>query len=167
MLEISGVGETFAHNGLSWIPLLCGNATEHKKYAFSEGGFLTSEESLLEQAPYPYDLKAGLQHEDTALAGKAISLRDETWTYVYRLYEPAELYHRQNDPCELHNLAQDYAHKTLVDQLEKVILKWLLEGADVMPWASNPRFPEVDLKSPREQMEERLKQMHGNKNGAS
>ncbi|KAH7141351.1 alkaline-phosphatase-like protein [Dactylonectria estremocensis] len=94
MLEISGVGETFAHNGLSWIPLLCGDATEHKTYAFSKGGFLTSEEPLLEHASYPYDLKASLQHEDTALVGKARSLRDSTWTYVYRLYELTELYHR-------------------------------------------------------------------------
>lgn len=158
MLELSGIGESFAHNGLSWIPLLCGDATKHKDYAFSEGGFLDSEEPLLEQAPFPYDIKAGLQHEDTTLVGKAISLRDETWTFIYRLYEPAELYHRHNDPHELHNLAADPSHKDIVDKLESVTLKWLLKGADVMPWKSDPRFPEVKLKSPREQMEERLKQ---------
>ncbi|KAF4950760.1 hypothetical protein FGADI_7956 [Fusarium gaditjirri] len=157
MLEISGIGESFAHNGLSWIPLLCGNVTMHKQYSFSEGGFLISEEPILEQAPYPYDLKAGLQHEDTKLVGKAISLRDENWTYIYRLYEPAELYHRHKDPHELHNLAQDPDHKELADKYEKATLKWLLEGADVMPWTKDPRFPEVNLKSPREQMEERLK----------
>ncbi|KAG5753729.1 hypothetical protein H9Q70_003670 [Fusarium xylarioides] len=159
MLETSGIGESFAHNGLSWIPLLCGDAKTHKQYSFSEGGFLTSEEPILEQAPYPYDLKAGLQHEDTTLVGKAISLRDENWTYVYRLYEPAELYHRHNDPHELHNLAQDPDYKELADKYEKATLKWLLEGADVMPWTKDPRFPEVKLKSPREQMEERLKQV--------
>ncbi|QGI67478.1 probable choline-sulfatase [Fusarium fujikuroi] len=159
MLETSGIGESFAHNGLSWIPLLCGDATTHKQYSFSEGGFLTSEEPILEQAPYPYDLKSGLQHEDTTLVGKAISLRDETWTYVYRLYEPAELYHRHNDPHELHNLAHDPEYKELADKYEKATLKWLLEGADVMPWTKDPRFPEVKLKSPREQMEERLKQV--------
>ncbi|KAH7143266.1 alkaline-phosphatase-like protein [Fusarium sp. MPI-SDFR-AT-0072] len=160
MLETSGIGESFAHNGLSWIPLLCGDDKTHKQYSFSEGGFLTSEEPILEQAPYPYDLKAGLQHEDTTLVGKAISLRDENWTYVYRLYEPAELYHRHNDPHELHNLAQDPYHKELADKYEKATLKWLLEGADVMPWTKDPRFPEVKLKSPREQMEERLKQVN-------
>ncbi|KAJ4109689.1 hypothetical protein NW768_012125 [Fusarium equiseti] len=159
MLEMSGIGESFAHNGLSWVPLLCKNAKEHKQYSFSEGGFLTSEEPILEQAPYPYDLKAGLQHEDTTLVGKAISLRDENWTFVYRLYEPAELYHRHNDPHELHNLAQDPQHKDLADKYEKATLKWLLEGADVMPWTKDPRFPEVNLKSPREQMEERLKKV--------
>src|SRR6478735_4113886 len=157
MLEISGIGESFAHNGISWIPLLCGEAKTHKQYSFSEGGFLTSEEPILEQAPYPYDLKAGLQHEDTTLVGKAISLRDENWTYVYRLYEPAELYHRHNDPHELHNLAQDPEHKELADKYEKATLKWLLEGADVMPWTKDPRFPEVNLKSPRQQMEEKFK----------
>ncbi|KAI1052582.1 hypothetical protein LB507_009781 [Fusarium sp. FIESC RH6] len=159
MLEMSGIGESFAHNGLSWVPLLCKDAKTHKQYSFSEGGFLTSEEPILEQAPYPYDLKAGLQHEDTTLVGKAISLRDENWTYVYRLYEPAELYHRHDDPHELHNLAQDPNHKELADKYEKATLKWLLEGADVMPWTKDPRFPEVNLKSPREQMEERLKKV--------
>lgn len=159
MLEMSGIGESFAHNGLSWVPLLCKDAKTHKQYAFSEGGFLTSEEPILEQAPYPYDLKAGLQHEDTNLVGKAISLRDENWTYVYRLYEPAELYHRHKDPHELHNLAQDPDHNELANKYEKATLKWLLEGADVMPWTKDPRFPEVNLKSPREQMEERLKKV--------
>ncbi|CAG7564510.1 unnamed protein product [Fusarium equiseti] len=162
MLEMSGIGESFAHNGLSWVPLLCKDTKEHKQYAFSEGGFLTSEEPILEQAPYPYDLKAGLQHEDTTLVGKAISLRDENWTFVYRLYEPAELYHRHNDRHELHNLAQDPQHKELADKYEKATLKWLLEGADVMPWTKDPRFPEVNLKSPREQMEERLKKVQSN-----
>lgn len=162
MFEISGVKEDFAHNGLSWMPILCSDAEtregmKHKDYAISEGGFLTSEEPLLEQSPYPYDLKAGLQHEDTTLVGKSISLRDETWTFIYRLYEPAELYHRQKDPGELHNLAEVPEHKDLVDKMEKITLKWLLATADTMPWKSDPRFPEVKLKSPREQMEERLK----------
>ncbi|KAK3307773.1 alkaline-phosphatase-like protein [Chaetomium strumarium] len=165
MLEMSGIGQTFAHNGLSWVPLLLrgdgdGDRTkphQHKEYAFSEGGFLESEEPLLEQAPYPYDLKAGLQHQDTRLVGKAVSLRDATWTYVYRLYEPAELYHRQNDPHELHNLAADPAHAHLVAKYEQVVLRWLLETGDVLPWTRDPRMPEVKLKSPREQMEERLK----------
>lgn len=160
VFEMSGIKETFAHNGLSWVPILCNKdrtGMKHKEYAISEGGFLTSEAPLLEQSPYPYDLKAGLQHEDTTLVGKSISLRDETWAFIYRLYEPAELYHRDNDPEELHNLAADPAHQELVNKLEKMTLKSLLATADVMPWTSDDRFPEVKLKSPREQMEERLK----------
>ncbi|EEY17020.1 sulfatase [Verticillium alfalfae VaMs.102] len=157
ILEMSGIGEHFPHNGESWIPVLVGDAQKHKKYAFSEGGFLTSEEPLLEQAPYPYDIKAGLQHEDTSLVGKAISLRNERWAYVYRLYEPAELYDREADPHEMHNLAQEPQLEELVDQLERDVLHWLVKGSDFLPWQKDNRFPEVNLPSPRQQMEERLR----------
>ncbi|ORY54697.1 sulfatase [Pseudomassariella vexata] len=157
MFELSGIGEHFSHNGKSWVPLLCGDAKEHKKYAFSEGGFLTSEEPLLEQSPYPYDIKAALQHEDTELVGKAISMRDQRWTYVYRLYEPAELYDRVADVHEMHNLAAEPEHKELIGRLEKEVLRWLVEGSDFLPWDKDVRFPKVELRSPREQMEERLK----------
>lgn len=67
--------------------------------AFSEGGFLKDQEPLLEQAPYPHDIKAGLQYEDTTLVGKAVSCRDEDWTFTYRPYEPAEPYNRKTDPA--------------------------------------------------------------------
>lgn len=157
MLELSGIGEHFPHNGKSWIPVLVHDLKEHKKYAFSEGGFLTSEEPLLEQAPYPYDVKAGLQHEDTTLVGKAISLRDERYAYIYRLYEPAELYDRVADPHEMHNLAAEPEHRDLVAKYEKEVLRWLMEGSDFLPWEKDTRFPQVDLKSPNEQMEERLR----------
>ena len=116
-----------------------------------------SEEPLLEQAPYPYDIKAGLQHEDTSLVGKAISLRDQTWTYIYRLYEPAELYHRHNDPHEMHNLEADPEYRDLVDRFEQDVLKWMVESSDLMPWKSDDRFPQVNLTSPRDQKEERLR----------
>ncbi|KAF4126477.1 choline-sulfatase [Geosmithia morbida] len=159
LLEMSGIGEHFPHGGKSWVPLLKQDAEaarEHKTYAFTEGGFLKDEEPLLEQAPYPYDIKSSLQHEDTALVGKAISVRDKTWTYIYRLYEEAELYHRQNDPYELHNLAADPQYKHIADMMQSVTLRWLVAGTDFLPWQNDPRFPNVDLKTPREQMEERL-----------
>ncbi|EGY22595.1 hypothetical protein VD0002_g4914 [Verticillium dahliae] len=145
--EMSGIGENFPHNGESWIPVLVGDAQKHKTYAFSEGGFLTSEEPLLEQAPYPYDIKAGLQHEDTSLVGKAISLRNERWAYIFRLYEPAELYDRDGDPHEMHNLAQEPQLKEVVDQLDRDVLHWLVKGSDLLPWQKDNRFPEVNLPS--------------------
>lgn len=157
MLEFSGIGEHFPHNGKSWVPLLCGDETKHKAFALTEGGFLKDEEPLLEQAPYPYDIKAGLQHEDTTLVGKAISCRDEHWTFIYRLYEPAELYNRKADPDEMHNLAADPKHKGIADNFESATLRWLWGGSDFLPWERDPRFPKVDLKSPKEQMELRLK----------
>ncbi|EXJ82267.1 hypothetical protein A1O3_06080 [Capronia epimyces CBS 606.96] len=156
VFEFCGVAESFPHNGKSLIPVLLDGVQHHKDFAFSEGGFLTSEEPILEQAPYPYDIKAGLQHEDTTLVGKAISIRDPTWTYVYRLYEPAELYHRLQDPGEMHNLAADPRHVPVAKRLEAEIFRWLVEGSDFVPWTKDPRFPDVKLPSPRTQIEERL-----------
>ena len=112
---------------------------------------------MLEQAPYPYDIKAGLQHEDTTIVGKAISLRDEKYAYIYRLYEPAELYDRVSDPHEMHNLAAEPKFTELVAKYERVVLRWLVDGSDFLPWQKDNRFPEVNLESPKEQMEERQK----------
>lgn len=156
VFEFCGVPESFPHNGKSLIPVLFDGATHHKDFAFSEGGFLTSEEPILEQAPYPYDIKAGLQHEDTTLVGKAISIRDQTWTYIYRLYEPAELYNRVNDPREMHNLAAEPHYRPLATRLEGEIFRWLVGSSDFVPWTKDPRFPEVNLPSPRVQIEQRL-----------
>ncbi|OJJ39795.1 hypothetical protein ASPWEDRAFT_395182 [Aspergillus wentii DTO 134E9] len=156
ILDLCGIPEHFPHNGQSLVPVIKDTQAKHKEYAFSEGGFLTSEEPLLEQAPYPYDIKSGLQHDDTTLVGKAISIRNKEWTYIYRLYEPAELYNRQNDPEELHNLAAEPKYVPISRMLEAEVLRWLVESSDFLPWEKDPRFPDVDLKSPREQMEERL-----------
>lgn len=159
VFELCSIGEHFPHNGKSLIPCLVNGQKTHKKFAFSEGGFLESEEPLLEQAPYPYDIKAGLQHEDTTLVGKAVSVRTPEWTYVYRLYEPAELYHRQKDPEEMHNLAADPEYTPVSKMLEGEVFRWLMESTDFLPWTKDVRFPEVHLKSPREQIEERLKKV--------
>jgi hypothetical protein len=91
IFELAGSGECFPHNGMIMILMLLQDAKFHKNFEFSEGGFLASEEPLLKQAPFPYDIKSGLQDEDTTLVGKAIIIRNEKWTYVHRLYAPAEL----------------------------------------------------------------------------
>jgi arylsulfatase A-like enzyme len=129
---------------------------KHKDYAFSEGGFLVSEEPMLEQAPYPYDIKAGLQHEDTTIVGRAISCRDKTWTYIYRLYEPPELYHRMEDAQEMHNLAESPEHAEVRARMEAVVLKWMVASSDFLPWQKDPRFPKVELEAPDIQWSKRV-----------
>ncbi|GME37639.1 putative sulfatase [Neofusicoccum parvum] len=159
LLQLAGVGEHWGHNGVSLVPALVDGKEHPKKYAYSEGGFLVTEEPLLEQAPWPYDIKAGLQHEDTSLVGKAVALRSKEWTYIYRLYEPAELYSRQgDDPSELRNLAAEPEYAHVVRGLESVALRWMVETADVMPWTKDPRRAEVDLEDPKVQFEKRRKE---------
>jgi hypothetical protein len=72
VLELLGVQERYPHSGKSLVRTIRDNLPEHKEYAFSEGGFLVKEEPLLEHAGFPYDRKAGLQHEDTELVGRAV-----------------------------------------------------------------------------------------------
>jgi len=112
--------------------------------AFSEGGFTLAEEHLMEpEMPFPYDRKVGLQHEQPVLAGKAVAMRTREWTYVYRLYEPDELYDRARDPGESANLAEDPAHADTVRACRERVLRWLVETGDVIPWDSDPRRPHV------------------------
>ncbi|KAJ5090802.1 hypothetical protein N7532_009486 [Penicillium argentinense] len=154
ILQLCGIDETFPHNGMSLLPAIL-HDQPHREYSFSEGGFLLSEEPLLENASFPYDIKSGLQHEDTRLVGKAISMRDKHWTYIYRLYEPAELYDRHADPKELHNLAADpqYVHQARL--MESRMFRWMVETSDFLPYTKDGRFPKVDLPDPKTLLDER------------
>lgn len=163
IFQMAGVGEHFPHCGRSVCDALVkggkdgvtGRVIPHRQYAFSEGGFLLSEEPLLEQAPWPYDIKAGLQHEDTSLVGKAVSMRSKEWTFVYRLYEPPELYHRQEDLQELHNLAEVPAYADVRRDMEAGVLRWMVESSDFLPFQKDPRFPKVELEDPKSQWDKR------------
>jgi arylsulfatase A-like enzyme len=73
VFEICKTKETYPHSGLSLLPTIRSNSATHKEYAFSEGGFLLREEPLLERAGFPYDRKAGLQHEEPITVGRAVS----------------------------------------------------------------------------------------------
>lgn len=156
LFELCSISESFPHNGISLLPTILSDIPHPKEYAYTEGGFLISEEPLLEQAPYPYDIKAVLQHEDTSLVGKAVGMRDKKWCYVYRLYEPAELYDRETDLEELHNLAGNPQYAGVVAKMQAELFRWMMETADFLPFKKDARFPPVELKTPKEQYEERM-----------
>ncbi|KAG6359863.1 hypothetical protein INS49_010916 [Diaporthe citri] len=154
-------------NSLTHDPLIVGGSglpkdkvfdgmVEMVDLSFTEGGFLTSEEPLLEQAAFPYDIKAGLQHNETTLVGMATSMRSKEWTYVYRTYEADELYSRLDDPGERHNLAEEPQYQGIEAQLKGDLLKWIISTSDVIPWYMDDRSPAVDLPSPAEQYQARL-----------
>ena len=114
ILELLGIPETYPHSGLSLVNTIKSNSSRHKEYAFSEGGFLLREEPQLELAPFPYDRKAAMQHENTLVVGRAISIRNKDYAYTYRLYEPAELFDRKADRGLM-----KYISNTDPDQLER------------------------------------------------
>ncbi|KAK0659831.1 Arylsulfatase F [Lasiodiplodia hormozganensis] len=155
MLQLASVGESYMHFGKSLVDAIHaagrGEVLPHKEHAYTEGGFLLNEEPLLEQGPFPYDIKSALQHNDTALVGKSVAIRDKEWTYVYRLYEADELYFRRNDTYELNNLAAEPEYQHIRAKMRETVLKWMMETSDVIPWYKDQRAPDVDLPSPYEQ----------------
>lgn len=159
ILQLSTTGEHYAHYGSSLVDAIHAagrNETiPHKRYSFTEGGFLLSEEPLLEQGPYPYDIKGALQHDNTALVGKSVSIRDKEFTYVYRLYEADELYLR-SDINEYNNLAALPDYADVRARMREVVLKWMVETADTLPWYMDARVPQVVLDSPQEQFSSRI-----------
>lgn len=146
VLELAGIDPTETHFGRSLVPLLRGDTDDHREYAFTEGGFLVSEEPALERSPVPYDLKSAILHEHPEVVGRVIAVRSQQWTYVWRMYEPCELYSRIDDPYEERNVATE--HGEVVAQMHDVLLHWMLHTSDVMSMAQRPRFPEIDLPSP-------------------
>ncbi|KAF1837924.1 sulfatase [Decorospora gaudefroyi] len=158
MLQLGSTNENYAQYGISLVDAIHaaarGENVTHKKYAFTEGGFLTSEEPLLEQGPWPYDIKGALQHNKTELVGKAVSIRSKEYTYIYRMYEADELY-RRNDTQESHNLAAEPAFADVRLEMRDTIMRWMVETADTLPWILDERGPKVNLPSPKEQYEER------------
>ncbi|MFT4676941.1 MAG: arylsulfatase A-like enzyme [Patiriisocius sp.] len=141
ILELAEVENGHTHFGRSLVPVFRDPEQQIRHCAFSEGGFAVTELDLLEQANGEYASKAALQHEEPEMVGKAISLRTEQFTYVYRLYEEDELYDRVVDPHETTNLIQDRQHRALLEALKGDVLEWLFSTADVIPWAADPRFP--------------------------
>lgn len=148
LYDLAGFEPDYTHFGRSLVPVLLDPDVGHREYAFTEGGFLVEEHGQLENPGFPYDLKGKAQHERPETVGKAVAIRSTEWTYVWRLYEPPELYDRRADPQELHNLAGQPEHAELEATLSAELLRWMVATADVMPWDDNPRFPQVDLPQP-------------------
>jgi hypothetical protein len=104
---------------------------------------------LLEQAGYPYDLKAKLQNDDPVSVGRVFTIRTKTHTYVRRLYEDDELYDRQADPGELENLSGRPENAELEAELRTRLLDLIMETGDVIPWKGDGRFDAIGAVVPK------------------
>ena len=72
-----------------------------------------------------------------------MSLRTPTHTYVHRRYESDEFYDRLADPDETRNLIGRPDDLDLQRELLGLLLGWLADTSDVIPWETNPRRPEI------------------------
>ncbi len=72
--------------------------------------------------------------------GRCKSVRTERWKLVHYPGQPyGELYDLQNDPYELHNLHEDDNHEQVRHELAGLLLEWLIETEDCLPFASGDR----------------------------
>jgi arylsulfatase A-like enzyme len=145
LLELAETEAAHTHFGRSFAALLRDASLPHRAAAFSEVGFSRAGGAPLAEpiVPGPYRVKTELQRDRPELVGKAISLRNERHTYVYRLYEDDELYDRVADPGETRNLALAPDLESTIRALREQVLAWLFETADEIPWQKDPRFPKV------------------------
>lgn len=148
-LELAQTESEHSHFGRSLTGLFSNPKVPHRSAAFSEGGFNVADHALFEKVDSGiYQHKSEIQHDLPHLVGKAECIRTEMWSYIYRHDEHDELYDRIQDPAETKNLlasdgvANDEIHAVVVE-LRNRLLEWLIETSDVIPWVSDPRFPEI------------------------
>ena len=111
IMELAGIAPQHTQFGRSLLPLILGEAQEHRSAVFAEGGHVPGEQQSFE-TPWPkgtiyYD-KTNLQREDPTTLAKSTMIRTKRWKYVARLEgREEELYDLEADPGELVNLAGD------------------------------------------------------------
>jgi len=144
LMDAAGVELGHTQFGRSLMPVIRGEATEHREYVFCEGGALETEVHTHEtDRPKEniYWSRPALQFAEPRTHGKAVMIRSKEWKYVRRLYDTDELYDLVNDPDETKNLIDDPSTGEVRSQLVEALATWYLETSDVVPWRWDLRSP--------------------------
>jgi len=141
--ELADVDVAHTHFGRSLLPVIDDPSTTHREFTCAEGGFRATDQHLFETAGFIYEKKARLQRERPELVGTAMVLRTPTHTYVHRRYESDEFYDRVADPDETNNLIGRADDLELQQELRDLLLGWLADTSDVIPWQPHPRRPPI------------------------
>ena len=143
--ELAGIEPGHTHFGRSLLPLIAGEAGEHRDAVFAEGGRLEEETHCMElespngQNPGDhYWPRLSLQKRIPEHT-KAVMCRTKTHKYVRRLYETDELYDLIADPQELDNRVDDPALAGVLAELKERLLTFYLQTCDVVPHQTDQR----------------------------
>ncbi len=140
VLDLVDVPIPLGVQGRSFVPILTGQATEHRDLVFCQGG---QEPALLaltvkaDAKPRPcqaYQLKQKCLENDPNINLRAKMIRDHRYKYCYRQQGPEELYDLQQDPWELVNIASEPEHRDLLDTYRLKMLDKLIEAETVEPY---------------------------------
>lgn len=133
--ELGGFPLNYTQFGRSLCPVLAGGET-HRDAVFCEGGRIHGEIQAMERGHGPDSLywpRLSTQCEEGPEHTKAIMVREQRYKYVYRLYEPDQLFDLEEDPRELVNLAGRAEYGEIERRLQARILRFLVETGDFVP----------------------------------
>jgi arylsulfatase A-like enzyme len=145
---LAGLHPEHTHFGRSLLPLVAGQADEHRDAVFCEGGRLRSETHCMElestdgekRPESLYWPRLEPQRREGPEHTKAVMCRTKRYKYVRRLYESDELYDLQADPGERHNRIDDSTLSDVHHELKDRLLTFLLETGDVVPHDPDARW---------------------------
>ena len=148
--DLAGIDPGYDHFGKSLLPVLAGNADEHRDAVFCEGGRRYGERQAMELESVAgsggsssielYSPRVRLQITDEGpYHTKAAMCRTETHKYVQRLYEQDELYDLVADALEERNVIDDRAYREVLIELKERMLRWYMETCDEVPRGTDKR----------------------------
>ncbi|MBD2847666.1 sulfatase-like hydrolase/transferase [Paenibacillus sp. IB182496] len=143
--ELTGLPLDYTQFGRSLVPLLTGEAAEHRDAVFAEGGRLPEETHCMDVTPenqdpaFLYYARAQLHRSSGPAHIKATMCRTKAYKYVRRLAEKDELYDLARDPGELVNCIDRPEYAGAVMQMQQRMLRYYQETSDVVPWQPSRR----------------------------
>ncbi|NIA20392.1 MAG: sulfatase-like hydrolase/transferase [Anaerolineaceae bacterium] len=143
---LTGIEPRHTHFGRSLLPVVAGDADEHRDAVFCEGGRLHGEDHCSDRQSTSslnpaglYWPRVGLQQSQGPEHTKATMCRTRNFKYVRRLYEQDELYDLRSDPQELVNRIADPSLADDLARLKERMLTWYQETCDTVPHDSDRR----------------------------
>ncbi len=135
------------HFGRSLCPALLEHVYPLRDFACCEGGRLPEDIHCDEYhdfaggAPesFVYHPKMKAQSDADSHA-KGIMLRGDRYKYIERITGENELYDLETDPKKTHNLIGGPAMEGVVMQMQRDMLRWLMQTSDIVPYERDRRW---------------------------
>ena len=147
VLDFAGAEASHTHFGRSLRTTLADHDHNVRDFVCCEGGRLPAEMHCDEfhdspggvRESFVYWPKVKAQTDGEAHA-KGFMLRDERYKYISRITGEDELYDMRADPREERNIIDDPALSLVVVDMQRKMLRWLQETADIVPFEHDLRF---------------------------
>lgn len=137
--DLLGLQPQHTHFGRSLLPLISGQAQQHRQAVFCEGGRIHGEEHAKEPIhpvfgqKWLYWPRLIGQHSEGPEHTKAVMCRTKDFKFVRRLYEQDELYDLRNDPGEVRNQIDNPIYADVRAEMLEKVLDFMIQTADVVP----------------------------------